>query len=166
QVQGVAAYPPRSCARTDFSISQTASPNPVTAGNQITYTITVTNNGPSTPSANGVCDKGAGLNRSITFSSLPSGQSGTATIVATSNANLLNGSTIANTSTVSNASAVDPLPANNSSSTSVTVSAPLSATNFIVSNSTGAYTGTTNLTTTLKRTLDGSAVAGRTITFT
>ncbi|HST77446.1 MAG TPA: beta-propeller fold lactonase family protein, partial [Verrucomicrobiae bacterium] len=186
QVQGVAAYPPRSCARTDFSISQTASPNPVTAGNQITYTITVTNNGPSTasvaindllprtfvtfvsctPSANGVCDKGAGLNRTITFSSLAPGQNGTATIVAASVSTLLNGSTIANTSTVSNASAVDPLPADNSASTSVTVSAPLSPTNFIVSNSTGAYTGTTNLTTTLKRTLDGSAVAGRTITFT
>ena len=30
----------------------------------------------------GVCDKGAGLNRTITFASLASGQSGTATIVA------------------------------------------------------------------------------------
>ena len=186
QVQGVAAYPPRSCARTDFSISQTASPNPVTAGNQITYNITITNNGPSTASVsindllprtfvtfvscssspNGACDKGQGLNRTITFSSLAPGQSGTATIVAASVSTLLNGTTIANTSSASNASAVDPVPGNNSASTSVTVSAPLSATNFIVSNSTGAYTGTTNLTTTLKRTLDGSAVAGRTITFT
>src|SRR5450432_110482 len=32
QIQGVAAYPPRSCAHTDFSITQTATPNPVTAG--------------------------------------------------------------------------------------------------------------------------------------
>lgn len=186
QIQGVAAYPPRSCARTDFSITQTASPNPVVKGSNITYTITLTNNGPSTASVaindllpkssvsfvscsaspNGVCDKGAGLNRTITFSSLAAGQSGTVTIVAAANVStLLNGDIIANTSTVSNASAVDPLPANNSASTSVTVSAPLSATNFIVSNSTGSYTGTTNLTTTLKRTLNGAAVAGRTITF-
>src|SRR6185437_3907723 len=106
-------------------------------------------------SPNGACDKVQSLNLTITFSSLPPVQSGTATIVAASVSTLLNGTTIANTSSASNASAVDPVPGNNSASPSVTVSAPLSATNFIVSNSTGAYTGTTNLTTTLKRTLDG-----------
>ena len=50
QIQGIAAYPPRSCAHTDFSITQTASPNPVLAGSQITYNITVTNNGPNAAS--------------------------------------------------------------------------------------------------------------------
>jgi 6-phosphogluconolactonase (cycloisomerase 2 family) len=185
QIQGVAAYPPRSCAHTDFSVTQTATPNPVTAGNQLTYNITVTNNGPSTasvaindllprnfvtfvsctPGPGGVCDKGAGLNRTITFASLASGQSGTATIVASTVSTLLNGDTISNTSLVSNSSAVDTNSANNSASTSVTVSAPLSATNFIVANSTGNYFGTTSLSTTLKRTLNGAAVAGRTITF-
>ena len=185
QTQGIAAYPPRSCAHTDFSVTQTASPNPVTAGNQLTYTITATNNGPSTASVaindllprnfvtfvscsvtpNGVCDKGAGLNRTITFASLASGQSGTVTIVAATVATLLNGDTISNTSLVSNSSAVDTNPVNNTSSSNVTVSAPLSATNFVVANSTGGYFGTTTLTTTLKRTLNGAAVAGRTITF-
>jgi 6-phosphogluconolactonase (cycloisomerase 2 family) len=185
QIQGVAAYPPRSCAHTDFSVTQTASPNPVTAGNQLTYTITVTNNGPSTasvaindllprnfvtfvsctPSANGVCDKGAGLNRTITFAALANGQSGTATIVASTVATLLNGDTISNTSNATNSSVVDPTPANNSSTTSVTVSAPLSATNFIVAGATGNYFGTANLSTTLKRTLNGAAIAGRSITF-
>ena len=80
-------------------------------------------------------------------------------------ATLLNGDTISNTSLVSNSSAVDTNPVNNTSSSNVTVSAPLSATNFVVANSTGGYFGTTTLTTTLKRTLNGAAVAGRTITF-
>ena len=178
QIQGIAAYPPRSCTHTDFSITQTASPNPVTAGNQITYTITVTNNGPNTASVaindllprtfvtfvscsvtrNGVCDKGAGLNRTITFASLASGQSGTATIVAASVSTLLNGATINNTASATNSSAVDPIPANNSATSNVTVSAPPSATNFVVANSTGTYFGTTTLTTTLKRTLNGAAI--------
>src|SRR5262249_52765242 len=146
QVQGLAAYPPRSCAHTDLSITQTASPNPVTAGGQITDNITITNNGPTsasvaindllprnfvtfvscTPGPGAVCDKGAGLNRTITFASLPSGQSGSVTIVANSVNTLLNGDTISNSSVVSNASTVDPNPANNSSTTNVTVSAPLS----------------------------------------
>ncbi len=185
QIQGVAAYPPRSCAHTDFSVTQTASPNPVTAGNQLTYTITVTNNGPSaasvaindllprtfvtfvscTPGPGGVCDKGAGLNRTITFASLGSGQSGTATIVASTVATLLNGDTISNTANATNSSAVDTNPANNSANTSVTVSAPLSATNFVVVGATANYFGTASLSTTLKRTLNGAAVAGRTITF-
>jgi 6-phosphogluconolactonase (cycloisomerase 2 family) len=185
QIQGVAAYPPRSCSHADFSVSQTASPNPVTAGNTITYSITVTNNGPNASSVaindllprtfvtfvsctagpGGVCDKGAGLNRTITFASLASGQSGTATLVASSISTLLNGDTISNTAVASNSSAVDPNPANNSANTSVTVSAPLSATNFIGANSTGNYFGTTALSTTLKRTLNGGAVAGRNITF-
>ncbi len=185
QIQGVAAYPPRSCSHADFSVSQTASPNPVTAGNTITYSITVTNNGPNAASVaindllprtfvtfvsctagpGGVCDKGAGLNRTITFASLASGQSGTATLVASSISTLLNGDTISNTAVASNSSAVDPNPANNSANTSVTVSAPLSATNFIGANSTGNYFGTTALSTTLKRTLNGVAVAGRNITF-
>ena len=158
----------------------------MTAGNQLTYTITVTNNGPSAASvaindllprtfvtfvscsvtANGVCDKGAGLNRTITFASLASGQSGTATIVASTVSTLLNEDTISNTSHWSAILRQSiRIPANNSATSNVTVSAPPSATNFIVANSTGGYFGTTTLTTTLKSTLNGAAIAGRTITF-
>jgi hypothetical protein len=185
QIHGVAAYPARSCAHTDFTITQTASPLTVTAGNQITYNITITNNGPNaatvaindllprnfvtfvscTPGPGAVCDKGAGLNRTIGFASLLSGESGSVTIVAQSISTLLNGDTITNTSTVSNSTAVDPNPADNADTTNVTVSAPQSATNFIVANSTGPYFGATTLTTTLKRTLNGAAIQGRTITF-
>ena len=60
---------------------------------------------------------------------------------------------------------MDTNPANNSASSNVTVSAPPSATNFVVANSTGGYFGTTTLTTTLKRTLNGAAIANRTISF-
>jgi uncharacterized repeat protein (TIGR01451 family) len=150
QVHGVAAYPPRSCAHTDLTVTQTASPNPVTAGNQITYNISITNNGPSTasvaindllPRANmtfvsctagpgGVCDKGAGLNRTITFAALASGQTGTVTLVGSTLSSLLNNSIISNTASASNSSAVDTNPADNSAATTVTVSAPLSPTNF------------------------------------
>ncbi|MBZ5508447.1 MAG: DUF11 domain-containing protein [Acidobacteriia bacterium] len=185
QIQSVAAYPPRSCAHTDLSVTQTASPNPVTAGNQITYNITITNNGPSTASVaindllpkasmtfvsctagpGGVCDKGAGLNRTITFASMASGQSGTVTLVGSTLSTLLNGDTISNTAASSNSSAVDTNPVNNSATTVVSVSAPQSATNFIVANSTGTYFGTTTLSTTLHRTSNGTAVVGRTITF-
>ena len=35
-----------SCNQTDLSITKTASPNPVTAGNQLEFTMSVTNNGP------------------------------------------------------------------------------------------------------------------------
>src|SRR5689334_4412368 len=185
QVHGVAAYPPRSCAHTDLTVTQTASPNPVTAGNQITYNISITNNGLSPvsvaindllPRANmtfvscaagpgGVCDKGAGLNRTITFTALGSGQTGTVTLVGSTLSTLLNNSTISNTASASNSSAVDTNPADNSAATTVTVSAPVSPTNFIVANSVGTYFGTTNLSTTLKRTLNGAAIEGRTITF-
>jgi 6-phosphogluconolactonase (cycloisomerase 2 family) len=185
QVHGLAAYPPRSCAHTDFSITQTASPNPVLAGSQITYNITITNNGSTaasvaindllprnfvtfvscTPGAGAVCDKGAGLNRTITFASLASGQSGSATIVASSVSTLLNGDSISNTSVVSNASAVDSNPANNSATTSVTVSAPPSASKLVSANAAGSYFGTTNLSATLTRVLNSAPVAGRTVTF-
>ena len=185
QIQGIAAYPPRSCASTDFSITQTASPNPVTAGNQIVYTITVTNNGPRaasvaindllpranmtfvscSPGPGGVCDKGAGLNRTITFASLASGQSGTATLVGATVSTLLNNSTIDNTARASNASAVDPIPANNSTTASVTVSAPPAASKFSVASATGDYFGSTSLSATLTRVLDGSVVADRSVAF-
>ena len=186
QIQGIAAYPPRSCAHTNFTVTQTASPNPVTAGNNITYNITVTNNGPTAAavaindllpradmtflscasSLNGVCDNGAGLNRTITFASLAPGESGTVTLVGKTVATLLNLDTITNTSTTSNSSAVDTNPADNSATTNVTVSAPPSATNIVVGTASIPYFGTGTLTATLHRTAPGALIANRTLAFT
>ncbi len=187
QIQGVAAYPPRSCSQADFTITQIASPNPVNAGNQITYDISITNNGPSaasiaindllpranmtfvscTPLTGGaVCDKGAGLNRTITFPSLASGASGSVRIVGSTVSTLLNLDTITNTSIVSNSSAVDPNPADNTATTTVTVSAPPSATNIVATTASAVYFGNTTLTAALHRTAPGALIANRTLAFT
>jgi len=127
----------------DLSITKTDSPDPVTTGADVTYTIVVTNNGPATAqsvavadslpgtvtfgscssSGTGVCG-GSGNNRTITFSSLASGASATITLVAT--ANSASGTIITNTATVSS-STDDPTPANNSSTATTAVSNPTSA---------------------------------------
>ena len=44
----IASFRFPSCSATDLSISKTATPNPVVAGTQLSYAITVTNNGPNT----------------------------------------------------------------------------------------------------------------------
>jgi 6-phosphogluconolactonase (cycloisomerase 2 family) len=47
EIQGVAAFPPRSCASADLAVSMTASPTTVAANNTVTYSISITNNGPA-----------------------------------------------------------------------------------------------------------------------
>ena len=86
----------------DLAISKAATPNPVTAGSAVNYTITVINSGPGTAldtvvtdtlpsgaayfsctaSNGGVCG-GSGNNRTITFASLPSGTAATIFLTAT-----------------------------------------------------------------------------------
>jgi uncharacterized protein (TIGR03437 family) len=127
----------------DIGITKSDSPDPVTAGSDVSYTITITNNGAadaqsvvvtdnlpasvgfSSCSVNngGVCD-GTGNNRTITFSSLASGSSATITLVATAKGAA--GSTISNTATVSSFTA-DANNSNNSASSTTTVQAPLPA---------------------------------------
>lgn len=126
----------------DLSITKSDSPDPVTTGSNVTYTITVTNNGAADAqsvvvtdnlpgsvsfvscSANngGVCG-GSGNNRTITFSSLASGGVSTITLVATANGAA--GSTISNSATVSS-STNDANTSNNSATATTAVQAPLS----------------------------------------
>ncbi len=125
----------------DLSIAKIDSPDPVTIGSDVTYTLVITNNGAAVgqtvtvtdnlPSSatfvscsstgGGVCG-GSGNNRTVTFASLPSGGSATVTLVATANGSV--GTSISNTATVSSGTR-DLNTANNSATATTTVQAPL-----------------------------------------
>jgi uncharacterized repeat protein (TIGR01451 family) len=131
----------------DLSVDKTGSPDPVTVGNNLTYTVTVTNNGPDTATSVTVTDNlplsttfvscsstgdcsGSGNNRTVTFPSLASGESETITFVATvscsvadPNISLSNGTVISNTATASS-STLDPDSSNNSKTVTTTLSNP------------------------------------------
>jgi uncharacterized repeat protein (TIGR01451 family) len=126
----------------DLSITKAASPEPVVTGSDVTYTITLTNNGPNaaqsvTVSDNlptqttlvscnatggGVCG-GTGNNRTVTFSSLASGASATITLVATVNCAVADGFVISNTASASS-DTNDPDTGNNSQTAMATASNP------------------------------------------
>lgn len=120
----------------DLSITKTDSPDPVTVGSNLTYTITVTNNGPDAATGTVVIDT---LPTGVTFVSSSASQgSCTGTITVTcSLGSLANGAsatvsivltptaagTLSNTASVSSAVA-DPNTANNAATASTTVNAP------------------------------------------
>jgi uncharacterized repeat protein (TIGR01451 family) len=126
----------------DLSITKTDFPDPVTVGNNLTYTVTVTNNGPATATSvtvtdnlpaettfvscfstgGGVCN-GSGNNRTVTFASLAAGESETITFVANVNCSVADGTVISNTATVSSPTS-DPNTTNNSATATTTVSNP------------------------------------------
>ena len=124
----------------DVSITKTDAPDPVVTGSNVTYTITVTNNGPATAQSvvvtdnlackrnirlvtapGGTCNAGTSNNRTITFTSLAAGASETITLVATANGPA--GTQISNTANVSS-STTDPNGANNSATATTDVNNP------------------------------------------
>jgi uncharacterized protein (TIGR03437 family) len=125
----------------DLSIAKADSPDPVTIGSNVTYTLTLANNGAAIaqnvtvtdnlPAAvtfvscgstgGGVCD-GSGNNHTVTFLSLASGSSATIKLVVTANGPA--GTTITNTATVSSATP-DSNTGNNSATADTFVQAPL-----------------------------------------
>jgi uncharacterized repeat protein (TIGR01451 family)/CSLREA domain-containing protein len=126
----------------NLSITNQASSGTVAAGTNVTYTITVSNAGPDTPSSVVVTDNlpaslsfvscsapagvvcgGSGNNRTITFGPLAPNTSQAASLVAKVSCSVANGAFVNNTATVSSASD-DPQPGNNSSIATVSVSNP------------------------------------------
>jgi uncharacterized protein (TIGR03437 family) len=129
----------------DLSIAITDAPDPVTIGSNVTYTLTITNNGAAVAqamtvtdnlppavtfvscnsSAGGVCGgsgNNLGNNRTVTFASLGSGASATVTLVAMANGPAE--TVISNTASVSSTTA-DANPANNSATATTLVQSPL-----------------------------------------
>jgi uncharacterized repeat protein (TIGR01451 family) len=124
----------------DLQVTKSDSPDPVTAGNNITYTINFSNNGPSDAQSVTVTDAvpanttfvsamvttGTGWSAStagpIVFSKATVAASETAvfTIVVKVNSGTANGATISNTATAASTT-TDPTPGNNSSTATTTV---------------------------------------------
>jgi uncharacterized repeat protein (TIGR01451 family) len=146
---------PQAGAGADLGVSMTAAPNPVAAGSNLTYSITVTNNGPD--SAQGVAVTDA-LPAGVTFVSATASTgscSGTTTVscnlgtfanAATATITIVvtptAAGTLTNTANVTSTTP-DPVTANNSATTSTTVtgsSAP--ATHFSVTAPASATAGT------------------------
>ena len=127
------------CTNADLSIVKTVNQNSVQAGNQVTYTLTVTNNGPSVSSGVVVTDNlptgmtlvsatpsvGTWTSPNWSVGSINPGSSVYMTVVAQTSPALLPGN-ITNTATVT-ATTTDPILSNNSSSVgvSITVAADL-----------------------------------------
>jgi len=143
-------FTPAASAQADLAVtSDTAAPNPVSPGGQITYTIVVANNGPSaatTPSVtmntpanttfvsaaktggNGTWNcvnpnvGGTGTITCTRATNLTSGNTNTFTFVVLVNTNIAGNTVIANSVNISSSTA-DPTPANNTATTNVTVNA-------------------------------------------
>ncbi|HUS12629.1 MAG TPA: HYR domain-containing protein, partial [Pyrinomonadaceae bacterium] len=126
----------------DLSVTKSASPEPVVTGSNVTYSITVANNGPDSAAnvvmtdnlpaqttfvscnatGGGVCG-GSGNSRTVTFASLSSGASETVTLVATVNCDVVNGLVISNSASVSS-DTDDPNSADNSQTAMTSASNP------------------------------------------
>jgi 6-phosphogluconolactonase (cycloisomerase 2 family) len=178
QVQDLVAYPPRMASNADLSVAVSASPSSVLGGQNVTYTITLTNNGVD-PAAATVTDSlptgftlvscaatgnGACITNSAaaSFYLLQSGESQTVTIVAQPGLSIPDGTVTTNTVSISNSSAVDANTANNSASADVTVT-QLAVTTLAVAPASGTYAGSTTLSATL--TTPTGPLAGKTVSF-
>ncbi|HXX45134.1 MAG TPA: C25 family cysteine peptidase [Candidatus Acidoferrales bacterium] len=167
--------------QSDLAVTKTGTPNPVLAGNKITYTVVVTNNGPSA-AANPVLTDTFSSSETVTSTtpypagwtcnapvgnqficngpaSMLANTSATFTFVMTVTAGTAPGTVITNTVTIG-PTANDPNTANNTASTSSTVASPTQADVAIVKTASPEPVDQgTNLTYTLQITNNGPATA-------
>jgi 6-phosphogluconolactonase (cycloisomerase 2 family) len=180
QVQDLVAYPPRMASNADLSVAISPSSPNVVAGQNVTYTITVTNNGADPAAAtvtdslptgfsvvscsatgNGAC---IGSSAAASFYLLQSGESQTVTLVTQASLSIPDGTVTTNTVSISNSSAVDANAANNSASASVTVAQPATA-GLAVTAASATY-GSASTTLSAVLTTSGGPLAGKTVSFT
>lgn len=165
----------------DLAITNSATPNPVVAGNNITYTVVITNNGPSAagtvafseaipanttyvsatpnPAAGWTCGVTGGT---LTCSSaaMASGASTTFTVVLNVASNTAAGTTITDTAQVFSTTS-DPNPNNNSATVNVTVATATQSDLSVTSTaSTNVITDGNNITYTQVVTNNGPAASG------
>jgi uncharacterized repeat protein (TIGR01451 family) len=177
-----------SASQADLALTKVGTPNPVLAGNNITYTIVVTNNGPGTASTvtmtdtlpanttvvsitppatptGWVCPAAALGVQTCTNASLGASTTSTFTLVLKVTAGTAPGTVITNSATVSSATS-DPTNTNNTATTTSTVASPTQAdVSILKTASPEPVDQGTNLTYTLQVTNNGPAVAtGVTVT--
>jgi len=169
--------------QADLGITKTGTPNPVLAGNNITYTIVVTNNGPATSSnvtmtdtlpanttvvsitppstpTGWTCPAASGGTQTCTNSSLGASTTSTFTLVLNVTSGTAPKTAITNSAAISSSSTTDPNSANNSASTTAYVASPTQADVAIVKTASPEPVDQgTNLTYTLQVTNNGPAVA-------
>lgn len=161
----------------DLSLTNTDAPDPVTVGSTLTYTLTISNNGPAVAqsvvvtddlSANvsfqscsatgsGMCG-GSANNRTVTFDSLASGATETVTLVVTANGP---GGTLVRNSASIASSTFDMNSLNNSATSETTVQAQLPALSIGDVTLAEGNTGTTSFSFTVNL----SALAPAPVTF-
>jgi uncharacterized repeat protein (TIGR01451 family) len=166
--------------QADLALTKTGTPNPVLAGNNITYTITVTNNGPATatnvtmtdtlPANTSVvsistpggwtCPAPSGGTQTCTNPSVAANTVATFTLVLKVTAGTAPGTVVTNSATVSSSSTTDPTSANNTASTTSNVASPSqSDVSILKTASPEPVNQGTNLTYTLQVMNNGPAVA-------
>jgi uncharacterized repeat protein (TIGR01451 family)/CSLREA domain-containing protein len=165
-------------ATSDLSITKTGSPNPVTVGGTLTYTITVNNGGPSTATnvtladtlpasvtfgsatpSQGSCTQSGGT-VTCNLGSIADGGSATVTITVTPNA----AGTISNTATVS-ANESDPNSANNTATATTTVIKANTTTTVTSSQNPSTYGQPVTFTATVTAVAPGGGTPTGTVTF-
>jgi uncharacterized repeat protein (TIGR01451 family) len=156
----------------DVSIAKSASPDPVLVGENLTYTLTVTNNGPYTASTVSVQDpvpsgttyvsSSPGCDDTVTCAvgDLAPHATATITIVVTPAA----AGTVTNTATVS-AEEGDPVPGNNTAKVTTTVN-PRPTTLAYTGATTSHFHDVADVSARLTDTNTTSPIASRTVTFT